>query len=128
MNRYKILDFIRKTDSVTLTHSGVERVELNGVDLYDTIHSDRLVEASAPEKFNCFYAKIDHTYKQLKFLGDKQYEDIYYITLKRNRQRERLNMRKWVLSSILKAPLPHKYMLLKNLWGFCRKKTIIMPT
>lgn len=103
---------------ITLTHSGIERIELNGVDLYDTVYSNQLVRASLPDKFNSFYTKIANKYRLLQSLDDEQYEKVYIQTLKSNRLTERINMRKWILWSMLRASLPRKYMLFKNLWNF----------
>lgn len=107
---------------ITCTHTGIERVELNGVDLYDTIYSDQLVRVSVTGRFNRFYTEIDSKYRLLQSLDDEQYEKIYIQTLKSNKLAERINMRKWILWSMLRASLPCKYMLLRNLFNFYRNK------
>lgn len=108
--------------TLTITKKGIEEVKLIGIDLYDTIYSNLLLKITNPIIFNNYYTSIDKKYRELQFFRDDKYEEIYTKILKKNKQREKLNMRKWIVSAILKAPLLYKRMLLKNIWMYYHNK------
>lgn len=107
---------------LTITRKKIEKVELKGIQLYDTLYSDKLVGPSDAELFKGIYHKIDTDYRSLQGLNAKQYEQVYIQQLQRNRQTERINMRKWLLTGLLCAPFAHKRLLLKNIWNFYHTK------